>query len=64
MGQKRYYKVSFKWSENIYCSNIAHAESVEKTADYYSKYDWYSVSPASSYDVEEARAKGMPIVEI
>lgn len=61
---KKYYKVSFQHSENIYCANIAHAESVEAVEAHYSKYAWYSVSEASECDVASAQRKGMPIVEI
>ena len=36
-------------------------EAVKK---HYSKYAWCSVSPASEYDIEVAKMKGMPIIEI
>ena len=60
----KFYQVSFQWSDNVYCANIAEAESAEKVAEEYKKYGWYSIKEASAYDVEEARIKGMPIVRI
>lgn len=59
-----YYKVSFQYSESVYCSNIAHAENEEAVKEHYSKYEWFSVSPATEADVETAKKKGMPIIEI
>lgn len=41
---KKYFNVSFRKAESVYCANIAHAETVA--------------------DVEEARRRGKPIVEI
>ena len=59
-----YFNVSFQCGESIYCSNIAHAENEEAVKKHYSKYAWCSVSPASEYDIETAKMKGMPIIEI
>lgn len=61
---KKYYKVSFQYSESVYCSNIAHAETAADVEAHYSKYTWYSVKEAASYEVEEATRKGMPIIEV
>lgn len=61
---KKYYKVSFQYSESVYCSNIAHAETAADVEAHYSKYPWYSVKEAASYEVEEATRKGMPIIEV
>lgn len=61
---KQYYKVSFKYSESVYCSNIAHAESREDVEAHYSRYEWVSVEEAAAYEVETAQRKGMPIVEV
>ena len=61
---KKYYKVSFQYSESVYCANIAHAETAADVEAYYSKYAWYSVKKAAAYEVEEATRKGMPIIEI
>ena len=59
---KKYFNVSFQYSESVYCANIAHAESAEAVEAHYSaKYEWCKVSAA---DVEEAQRKGKPIVEI
>ena len=61
---KKYFAVSFKYSEGVYCSNIAHAETAEAVNAHYSKYEWVSVIECEDYEVETARRKGMPIVEI
>ena len=61
---KKYFSVTFEYSENVYCSNIAHAETAEAVNAHYSKYDWVSVEECEDYEVEAARRKGMPIVEI
>lgn len=61
---KKYFAVSFKYSESVYCSNIAHAETAEAVNAHYSKYEWVSVRECEEYEVETARRKGMPIVEI
>ena len=61
---KKYFAVSFKYSESVYCSNIAHAETAEAVNAHYSKYEWVSVRECEDYEVETARRKSMPIVEI
>ena len=61
---KKYYKVSFKYSENVFCSNIAHADSMEAVEAHYSKYPWFNVDDCLDYELESAKRKGMPIVEI
>lgn len=61
---KKYFAVSFKYSESVFCSNIAHAETAEAVNAHYSKYEWVSVRECEEYEVETARRKGMPIVEI
>lgn len=60
---KTYYKVSFEYSEGIYCTNIAHAETAADVEAHYSKYSWCSIHEAKPYEIEEARMKGMPIIE-
>ena len=52
---KKYFAVSFKYSETVYCSNIAHAETVEAVEAHYSKYELVSVRECEGYEVEEAR---------
>lgn len=62
---KQYFNVSFQYSESVYCANIAHAETAADVETYYSsKYTWVSVSPATDYEVEEARRRGKPIIEV
>lgn len=61
---KQYFNVTFQYSESVYCANIAHAETAADVEAHYSKYAWISVSPAADYEVEEARRRGKPIVEV
>lgn len=61
---KKYFTVSFKYSESVFCTNIAHAETAEAVKAHYSKYEWVSVSECSEYELETATRKGMPVVEI
>lgn len=61
---RQYFEVSFQYSEYVFCANIAIAESVDDVNREYSKYAWYSVKPATEYDVQEAREKNMPIIGI
>lgn len=61
---KKYFAVSFEYSESVYCSNIAHAETAEAVAAHYSNYEWVSVRECEDHEIETARRKGMPIVEI
>lgn len=62
---KKYFNVSFQYSEGVFCANIAHADSAEAVEKHYSeKYEWCKVSEATAADVEEAQRRGKPIVEI
>lgn len=60
---KNYYNVTFQYSDSVYCSNIAHAEDEKAVKARYSKYPRVYVSPASDYDVEDAKHRGKPIIE-
>lgn len=65
---KKYYYVSFKWSDGeygaIYCSNIVLSDSIDKIKDEYSKYSWYNIRDIQSGELEMAKRKGMPIIEL
>ena len=61
---KKYFVVSFKHSENVYCSNVAHAENAEAVKAHYSKYEWVEIEEAEAYKLDEAKRKRTPIVEI
>lgn len=61
---KKYFEVSFKRSESVYCSNIAHAETVEAVKAHYSIYEWIDIRECDGCEVEEARRRGKPIVEV
>ena len=67
MKTKEIYSVSFKYSDTTYCSNLAIAEKIEDVRAYYSrKYNTNEVfiNGATLADIEEAKRKGKPIVEI
>lgn len=58
------YKVSFQYSEYIYCTNIAIAENIQDVEKHYSKYAWFNITEATDADIKEAERKGMPIITI
>lgn len=61
---KKYFVVSFKYSEMTYCSNIATAETIEAVkAHYYKKYSDVFIREATENDIQEAKRKGKPFVE-
>ena len=61
---KKYFTVTYKHSEAIYCANIVHAETVEAVKACYSKYEQVNIRESEQYEVDAARRRGMPIVEI
>ena len=61
----KYFRVTFQYSETTYCTNIAIAADIETVnAHYNSKYKWSAARPADEYDIETARRKGMPFIEL
>lgn len=58
------FRVSFQYSENTYCTNIVKALCERDVVAAYKKYQWYSIQPATEYDLIEAEKKGMPVVMI
>lgn len=60
---KAFYNVTYKWSESVYCSNIAHAENELAVKEHYKKYQILSITGASGSDINEAIRKGKPIIE-
>ena len=58
------YKVSFEYSNGVFCTNIANAERKEDVSKYYSKYPWVNIRECADYEVKEAEAKGMPSITI
>ena len=58
------YRVTFKYSEMTYCTNVALAENEEAVKEHYSKYNEVFVKDGSEYDLNEAQKKGMPIITI
>ena len=37
---KKFFEVTFEHSEGAFCSNIAHAKTLEDVRKYYDKYKW------------------------
>lgn len=58
------YKVNFKWSDNVYCANIATAASTADIEKEYSKFEWYSYHEATPAECDEATRKGMPVIQL
>ena len=56
------YKVTFKYSDSVYCSNIARAENENDVRAHYSKYEWIDIQPGTDSDLQAAERKGMPII--
>lgn len=61
---KKFYKVSFEYSEGIYCTNIAIAESAAAVKEHYSEYSWVDVKECPAWELETCRAKGMPFINV
>lgn len=57
-----YFKVSFKYSKTVYCSNIAKAETAEDVNAHYAKYSWVDVQEAAQCEVDAAMRKGIPVI--
>ena len=57
------YKVTFKYSDSVYCSNIARAENENDVRAHYSKYEWIDIRPGTDSDLQAAERKGMPIID-
>ena len=57
------YIVSFKYSENVFCTNlvIGTYEAVKKE---YSRYPWYSIKESNTWKIKDAKRKGMPIIKL
>ena len=60
---KKYYLVTFHYSESTYCSNIAIAETEEAVKAHYSKYDYVNIQEATESDIQEAKRKNKPFIE-
>lgn len=60
---KNYFKVTFKYSETTFCSNLAIAENIADVKSHYSKYDIIDISEANTSDIKEAQEKSKPIIE-
>lgn len=62
---KTYYSVTFKWyNSDIYCANIVYADTEDSIKEKYSEYEECFINKCSEDEVEIAKCKGMPIVEL
>lgn len=58
-----FYNVSFRWYDTgTYCTNIASAASEADVIAHYAGREIVSITPASDYDVQDARRRGKPVV--
>ncbi len=60
---KKYYLVTFQYSESTYCSNIAIAETEEAVKAHYSKYGYVNIQEATESDIQEAKRKNKPFIK-
>lgn len=60
------YRITFQYSENTYCTNIAKAQNADDVEEYYESKGQriISIEQATDADIREAERKGMPIVTI
>ena len=61
------YKVTFAWDrdETVYCTNLAKADSAEAVERYYERnHHVLNVREAHEWEIEECKAKGMPVIDI
>lgn len=60
------YKVEFAWYDTgTWCANIVQAESADAVHQHYKKYgEKRYIWEAKDWEVDEAKRKGMPIVNI
>ena len=56
------WKVSFKYSENVYCTNL-YLGTKNGAEKHYQRYDIVNISEGNIDDVRIADRKGMPIIK-
>jgi len=56
------FRVSFQYSESVYCSNLAISDNAKAVEAHYSKYAWYHIEEGNESDLKEAEEKGKPIL--
>ena len=61
---KKIYRVTFKYSESVFCSNVVIADDVEQVASHYRKYSSVYIEEGNAHDVEDAKRRGKPIVRL
>lgn len=59
----RAWKVWFKYSDNIYCTNICYGK-YEEVENHYQKYEILGIEEATTCNIYEAELKGMPIIKL
>lgn len=60
------YRITFQYSENTYCTNIAKAQNADDVEEYYESKGQrvISIEQATDADIREAERKGMPVITI
>lgn len=58
-----FYKVSFRFADNTFCTNICDAQTFSDLEREYSDYNELDIREAQPWEVEDARQKGMPIIK-
>ena len=61
---KKYYKVTFEYDENLYCTNIARADNIDAIKAYYNEYAWLDIKESPEWEVESFRRKGCPFINV
>lgn len=62
-----YYSITFRWYDtNTYCSNIVIAANEDAARKHYENEgkEVVGISPASEYDVEDAKRRGKPVITV
>lgn len=62
---KKWFLVSFKYSDKVYCTNLCTAEGAEDVEKHYrAEYDWVSVKEAAEWEVDTYKQRGMPVIKL
>ena len=61
---KNWFIVTFRFSENVHCTNLCYADSIEQVEGEYKEYEWFSVRSTKDWEVDSYRRRGMPIINL
>ena len=63
----KYYEITYKYSESIYCNNIAKADTMQAVRCHYSKYEILTISEIErervEYALKDAQRRGKPVID-